>query len=131
MSLKIWFLAYFLRSALIYNIVIGPHSNCKWHLWKLTKNRSYLFQTEIGISHRSCKFIPFAHYQSLRNYYKMYTLMIRSNRNLFRVFPHNFIRSTEIFEQGRYILRGATEHLAQDLVLTWFWIFQYLTALLG
>ena len=44
-------------------------------------------RTERCRSYRSYKYIPFTHYQSPRNSYNTYTFMIRSNRNLFRVFP--------------------------------------------
>ena len=45
------------------------------------------FHTGRCRSFRSYKYIPFTHYQSPRNSYNTYTFMIRSNRNLFRVFP--------------------------------------------
>ena len=47
-------------------------------------------------SYRPCKGIPFTHYQALRNFYNVYNFMIRSNQNLFRVFPPVYPRHLNI-----------------------------------
>ena len=49
--------------------------------------RICILHTERCRSYRSYKYIPFAHYPSLRNSCNVYTFMIRSNQNFFKVFP--------------------------------------------
>ena len=68
--------------------------------WKSMSNKGIIiwmkFHTGRCRSYRSYKYIPLTYYQSLRNSYNVYTFMIRSNRNLFRVFP------TRVYPALRY-----------------------------
>ena len=47
----------------------------------------YWLHSEGCRSYRLFKYIPFTHYQSVPNSYNVYNFIIRSNRNLSRVFP--------------------------------------------
>ena len=59
------------------------------------------------------KYIPFTHYQSLRNSYDVYTLMLRSNQNLYSFSTHwNIPTSSLDIPQG---------NRASDFSLTQLW----------
>ena len=83
-ALFLFFMLFFARNN-FHSAKIEKLRSLKLHL--VVRFPLYLWHTERCRSFRSHKYIPFKHYQSPRNSYNMYTFIIRSNQNSFRVFP--------------------------------------------